>query len=115
MNVKSIITASVALLLISSVPGQAKIKLPSWLTFWKKNKVEAVQQPADTVKKKTPYEKLFAKESRKAEGMITIHQVGQKIYFELPVALFGRDFVMGSTIARISDNAYGVVGAKPSA
>ncbi|MBO4465347.1 MAG: zinc-dependent metalloprotease [Bacteroidales bacterium] len=113
MNVKSIITASVALLLISSVPGQAKVKLPSWLTFWKKNKVEEVQ-PADTVKKKTPYEKLFAKEGRKADGMITIHQVGQKIYFELPVALFGRDFVMGSTIARISDNAYGVVGAKPS-
>ena len=114
MNTNKIITAAISMLLVFSVPGQAKVKLPGWLTFWKKNKAEAVEQPADTVKKQTPYEKLFAKESRKAEGFITIHQVGQKLYFELPVALLGRDFVMGSTIARISDNGYGVVGAKPS-
>jgi len=109
MNKKIIFIATVWLLALS-VPSEAKIRLPGWVTFWKKTEAA----PADTVKKATPYEDLFKKESKKAEGMITIHQTGSKLYFELPVNLLGREFVMGSTIARISDNGYGVVGAKPS-
>ena len=71
-------------------------------------------EQADTVKKETAYGKLFKKSHKVEEGMITLHLMDGKVYFEFPVDLFGREMIMGSTIKSISDNANGVVGAKPS-
>lgn len=70
-------------------------------------------EQADTVKTRSKYEKLLGKPHKKAEGMITLHLVNGKVYFEMPVALFGREMLMGSTIKSISDNAHGLVGSKP--
>lgn len=105
----TIALAAIALLLLP-LSAEAKFSLPRWVTFWKKPKTETVD--TTSVKKKSPYDKLFAKEDAKAEGLISIHRVGKKLYFELPIELLGREFLMGSTIAKISDNAFGVVGAK---
>ena len=71
-------------------------------------------EQVDTVKKESRYDKLFKKDHETAEGMITLHLMDGKVYFEFPLALFGREMIMGSTIKSISDNANGIVGAKPS-
>lgn len=83
------------------------------LLFWKKKKKAEVA--ADTVAKKTEYEKLFNKKHQIAKGLITLHQMDGKLYFELPVSLFGKDMLIGSTVTNVSDNANAIVGAKPTA
>lgn len=63
--------------------------------------------------KKSAYEKLMEKKSKSAEGgMMNLYLIDGKVYFEIPTDLFGREFLMGSTIRAISNNADGVVGAK---
>lgn len=83
------------------------------LLFWKKKKKAEVA--ADTVAKKTEYEKLFNKKHKIAKGLITLHQMDGKLYFELPVSLFGKDMLIGSTVTNVSDNGNAIVGAKPTA
>lgn len=108
MNKRTLVSGlMLALLLLPQVNSEAKFKLFSR----KKAKTEAVD--STKVKKESKYDKLFKGESAKAEGMITLHLQKGKVYFELPIALLGRDFVMGSTIKTTSDNSDGIVGSKP--
>lgn len=83
------------------------------LLFWKKKKKTEVT--TDTVAKKTEYEKLFSKKHKVVKGLITLHQMDGKVYFELPVSLFGKDMLIGSTVTNVSDNGNAIVGAKPTA
>ncbi|MEI3553635.1 MAG: zinc-dependent metalloprotease [Alistipes senegalensis] len=46
--------------------------------------------------------------------MIRLHKVKGKLYFEFPVALLGRDMLLGSTVSEISDNGDAVIGSKPT-
>lgn len=48
------------------------------------------------------------------EGMITLHKFEDKIYFELPLTLLQREFLLGSTVAETSDNSNAIVGQKPT-
>ena len=80
--------------------------------FWPFKKKAAAEQPADTVKKKTPYEKMFEKGDSLSRGLLNVHLMKGKVYFEIPDSLLGRTFVMGSTVKATSDNANGVVGSK---
>ena len=60
---------------------------------------------------RTKYEKLFeGKKVKTAKGMITLHQVGNKLYFEYPLSLLGREFLLGTTFVETSDNGNGAVG-----
>ncbi len=81
------------------------------LLFWKKKKTVA---KTETVVKKTEYEKLFGKGDKVAKGFITLHQKDGKVYFEMPLSLFGRQMLLGSTITSVSDNGNGIVGSKPA-
>lgn len=74
----------------------------------KKKSVEKVEP------KKTDYEKLFGKKHEKAEGLLTLHLVDSKVYFEFPDSLFEREMLIGSTVSKISDNNHAVVGSKPT-
>ena len=66
------------------------------------------------VKKESAYEKFFkGKKCETVKGLLTIHKMDNKVYFELPLSLLGRDMLLGSTIAEISDNSFGSVGEKP--
>lgn len=78
--------------------------------FRKKNKKgEKVE-----VKKESAYEKFFkGKKCETVRGLFTVHKMDNKVYFELPLSLMGRDMLLGSTIAEISDNSFGCVGEKP--
>lgn len=81
------------------------------LLFWKKKKTVV---KTETVVKKTEYEKLFGKGDKVAKGFITLHQKDGKVYFEMPLRLFGRQMLLGSTITSVSDNGNGIVGSKPA-
>ena len=67
-----------------------------------------------TEKKESAYDKLFKKEHVVAKGLITLHRVDDKLYFELPLNLLNKDMLLGSTISEISDNGDGLVGQKPT-
>ena len=66
------------------------------------------------VKKETAYEKLLkGKVCETKEGMITLHKIDGKVYFEVPLSLLGKEMLIGSTITAITDNNFGSVGEKP--
>lgn len=76
-------------------------------------KKAAAEASADTTsKKKTPYDKLFEKGDSLSRGLLNVHFMKGKVYFEIPDSLLGRTFVMGSTVKATSDNTNGVVGSK---
>ena len=74
----------------------------------KAGKTENVQTP-----KESAYDQLFkGKECTTVKGMITLHKVDGKLYFEFPLSLLGRDMLLGSTVSSISDNSNALVGQK---
>lgn len=58
------------------------------------------------------YDKILDKMSSRSDGMFTVILSDSKVYFAVPDSLLGREFLFGSTIKSISDNANGIVGAK---
>ena len=79
--------------------------------IWKKKgkKEEKVE-----VKKETPYEKFFkGKKCETVKGLIILHKMDNKIYFELPLSLWGKDMLIGSTVTEITNNGFANVGEKP--
>ena len=57
----------------------------------------------------------FLKEPGRVEvkgGLMTIHRVGEKIYFEYPLKRLGREFLLGGTISASSDGMAVNVGYK---
>lgn len=101
---------------LALLAGISLLLVPADASAKKKTKKgrKAKTEQVDTLKKKeTKYEKLFKKPHKVDEGMITLHLQNGKVYFEMPLALMGREMVMGSTIKSISDNGNGIVGSKP--
>lgn len=82
------------------------------INIWPFRNKKAILVKQDTAKKKSPYEKLFEKEEKLSKGLLNVHLKKGKVYFEIPDSLLGRDFVLGSTIRAISNNANGIVGSK---
>ena len=76
----------------------------------KKRKKKAQTEQTAAKPKPTEYEKLFKEKHETADGMIRLHKVKGKLYFEFPVALLGRDMLLGSTVSEISDNGDAVIG-----
>ena len=73
----------------------------------KENKTEK-KQP------ETAYDKLLKSKNCKTDkGIITLHKVDGKVYFEFPLSLMGKEMLLGSTVEEISDNTEAIVGQKP--
>lgn len=67
------------------------------------------------VKKETPYQKLFkGKACETVKGLLTIHKMNGKVYFEIPRNLLEKDMLLGSTISETTNNLFGNVGEKPT-
>ena len=82
----------------------------------KKTTVSETKSASDSVtpRRVTPYERLFrGKKAESFKGMITIHKIGAKLYFEFPLDLLNRDFLIGTTVCQTSDNGNALVGQKP--
>lgn len=88
------------------------------VAFLTNTEVSAMQKKKEKaktpVKKESDYDKLFKKDHVQAKGLITLHRVGDKLYFELPLNLLGKDMLIGSTVTEISDNGDAIVGQKPT-
>ena len=69
------------------------------------------KKDTEKVEKLSKYDKLFkGKKVDTKKGFMTLHLVNGKIYFELPVSLLGREFLLGSKIVETSDVGSGTVG-----
>jgi len=81
-------------------------------------KADAVKELSqkDTTKKLTPYEKLFDKKKnvKTSMGVITLHNVEGKVYFELPVKLVGKSFLMSSLVDNVSNMSLSYAGQRAS-
>ncbi len=108
MNKKVLVTLLAGCLLLGAAAPLSEARI-----VWRFGKKKAAtEQPKDTVKKKTPYEKLFEKGDSLHRGLLNVHFCKGKVYFEVPDSLLGRTFILGSTVKATSDNANGVVGSK---
>ena len=65
----------------------------------------------DSVKALTPYEKLFKNKLVKTEkGMITLHKVDGKVYFEFPNTLLNKPMLMSSIVETVSNSGDSYAG-----
>ncbi len=71
---------------------------------------------ADTTKKLSAYEKLFDKKKSvtTSKGIITLHNIEGKVYFELPLNLFGKSFLMSSIVDNVSNMSLSYAGQRAS-
>ena len=92
---------------------------PSEASNKRKKKDRTEQEKTDTVRKPrlTPYEKLFrGKRSVTAgDGFMTLHIVGKKLYFEMPLAVMGKEMLLSTTVTETTDNMVATNGYKPQA
>lgn len=79
--------------------------------FGSKKKKAAVE--AAEAEQKSDYEKFFEEKDEKVEGLFTLYKMKGKVYFEIPLHLMGREFLLGNTITSTSDNRNGIVGSMP--
>ena len=64
-------------------------------------------------KPESRYEQLFKDKARETKkGLITLHKMEGKIYFEIPLDVMGREMLLGSTIAASTDHLLGGVGER---
>src|SRR5512147_2180400 len=47
-----------------------------------------------------PYEKVITSEAKTKKGVFTVHQIQSRLYYEIPKAEFGKDFLWVSTLAK---------------
>lgn len=79
----------------------------------------AYQNKKDEKEKTTPkkdsvsaYDKLFKEKHETAKGMFILHKIKEKIYFEIPLNMLGKEMLIASTVTETSDNGNGIVGGK---
>lgn len=82
------------------------------LSARKRKKKEQTEQ-SDTVKKETDYDKLMKEKPQTWKGFITVHKSKEKLYFEVPKTILGRDMLLGSIVSEISDNYAATAGTQP--
>jgi len=58
------------------------------------------------------YDQFVNASKIKCEGFINVYLCEDRVYFEIPNEVFGRDLLLGSTIKSTSDNKSGIVGSK---
>lgn len=71
-----------------------------------KHRVVNAKKNDQQVDKRDPiYQRLFKDTAalHTKHGVITVHRYKEKIYFEMPIALLGRDFLFKSTVTQSSD------------
>lgn len=58
------------------------------------------------------FDKLFKEKHETARGMFTLHKIKEKLYFEIPLKMMGKEMLIASSITETSDNGNGIVGGK---
>jgi hypothetical protein len=52
-----------------------------------------------------PYDRVITKEAKSDEGLFTVHRIGDRLYYEIPTAQLGQEFLWVSQIARTTVGA----------
>lgn len=99
----------ILILLVLAFGGSA---MHGFASDWSKKKKKAKTEASLPIA--SAYDKLFGEKHLIAKGFISIHKLKEKVYFELPVTLFKRDMLLGSTVTEVSDNQNVIVGSKPT-
>ncbi|MCC5941203.1 MAG: zinc-dependent metalloprotease [Balneolaceae bacterium] len=55
----------------------------------------------------TDYSRVITADAVTGKGVIDVHQVDEKVYYEIPDSLLGRDFLMVSRVAAVPNNFFG--------
>lgn len=58
-----------------------------------------------------PYSSIITSDAKTDSGLVTIHHVDQKYYFEIPDSLLGRDMLLISRLAKVPDELGGYLNA----
>jgi len=75
----------------------------------KKTEAEETKAKKDSV---DAFQKLFKEKHETASGMFILHKMKEKLYFEIPLKMLGKEMLMASTTTETSDNGNGIVGGK---
>jgi len=75
----------------------------------KKTEAEETKAKKDSV---DAFQKLFKEKHETASGMFILHKMKEKLYFEIPLKMLGKEMLLASTTTETSDNANGIVGGK---
>lgn len=54
-----------------------------------------------------PYAKVITKESISTPGLFSVHRIGEKIFFEIPVSRLNQEFLLVSRISKTPQVGYG--------
>lgn len=114
MKIRNYITTSLACLSMVVFVESADCQPNSKFKFLKKETKKEESKSAEPKEKESDYKKLLKDEHTTVEGMITLHDIKGKLYFEMPLDIFDRQMLIGSTVTEISDNANAIVGSKPT-
>lgn len=57
------------------------------------------------------YSSIITADAHSSEGVLNIHFVGDKVYYEIPDSLLNRDFLMVSRVAAVPSNFFGFVSS----
>ena len=94
-----------ALLVVFTAQAQTKKTKTS-----AKKSVSSVKK-TDSVKTPTPYEKIFKNKAVKtAKGMVTLHKIDGKVYFEFPKSLLDKPMLMSSIVETVSNSGDSYAG-----
>lgn len=110
INVYRFLICSLGLLFLFAGVGSEEVAAKG------KKKKEEVKAEAPVARKRSvKYDRLFrGKKVETAKGLVTIHKIGAKLYFEFPMNLLNREFLIGTTVSEISNNGNVLVGQKAS-
>ncbi len=102
---KRIYLITISLLLVCA----AAVQLPA-----QESKTSQKSMPSQEGKKDSlsAYDKFFKAKHESVKGMFSIHKMKEKIYFEIPLNVMGKNMLIASTVTSTSDNGNGIVGGK---
>nr|WP_199075932.1 zinc-dependent metalloprotease [Pedobacter sp. ASV19] len=100
-----LLSTTLTVALLFSVPGQAQQKKKTQKIDLKK------KQPADSLKKKLDQDtvkkgnlkdyKTLLKKAKSTDGIFKVHQVETDYYFEIPLKMMGKDFLLVNKISSV--------------
>lgn len=114
MKARKIVLVCVLLFSLFTYECDEAMAMDAAVVIWPFTKKK---QPKDSIPaKENAYDKLFKgkKSVKKVKGLMTLHQVEDKLYLEIPLGLVGSDLMLSSQLEEVSDISVLHVGQRAS-
>lgn len=95
MQVRSLIFFCLALAATHTVNGQVKKKTPPATSIQ-----TPPAKPADNKKGPLPYKEVITEKARSQFGLLSVHKIEDKYFFEIPDSIIGRDILVVNRLAK---------------